>query len=620
MFSRTILLFAALLSAPVAQALGLGAISGNGALGERLDARVPLVLAPGERATLRGVDVLPDMFERDVATPIETLRATLASDGDRTYIHVTSTSPIAVERMRFRLRVNTDGGAVVSRFAVRALPSRAAGFTAREVRDAPRIVARSRARVAVPKIVSAARGSYGPVRTGESLWTIAKRLAGNASVQSTMQALHTLNPEAFVGGDMNRLRVGVTLRVPAMLESSVPPASTSDIVEQARIDTDRTTTRNDATAQPMRVDALGEASAADTDALDALIAEDTQTPDEPAVTQAPTSPSAAQLAAPAVVARTTLQDPALVQRLAELDAKFAAIRARYAGAQSTRAQTTHVVETHTPVVTAAPAPSEQPSPATPQPAAAESSARTPVAAEPAPRGISAPARLPATPAAAVGIPAWAIAAGVAVLALIVLLILLPRLRRRVEAWRTRVSVASVKADDAGLKAEVARKAENRVRLESEIHELLSRKAPAVAPTAPAIAAASPLTASTLPPVSPFEQTVDPLAITSGGGLLENDREVAIDANIAHGRYAEAEALLREVIQAHPRNVQAKLRLAEVYYITEKVDGFATVAVDIKDNHRPDLTDEEWQRVVRMGKIIAPDLALFSGPKAVGKRA
>jgi len=615
MFSRTILLFAALLSTPLAHALGLGAISGNGALGERLDARVPLVLAPGERATLRGVDVLPDMFERDVATPIDTLRATLAADGDRTYIHVTSTAPIAVERMRFRLRVNTDVGAVVSRYAVRALPPRVAAPTARDVRDAPRIVSRSPARVAVPAIVPSAGNSYGPVRSGESLWTIAKQLAGNTGVQSTMQALHALNPEAFVGGDMNRLRVGVTLRVPATLESSVTSAATSDMVEQARVDTDRATTRNDTTAQTMRVDAQREAPAADTDALDALIAEDTQTLDEASVTQAPTSPSAAQVAAPPVVARTTLQDPALVQRLAELDAKFAAIRARYAGAQSTRAPTTGVAVTHAPVVTAAPAPSGQPSPATTKPAAVGSAARTPVAAAPTPREIS----LPATPAPRVGMPTWAITAGVAVLALVVLLILLPRLRHRVEAWRTRVSVASVKADDAGLKAEVARKAENRVRLESEIHELLSRKTPAPA-AAPAIAAASPLTANTLPPVSPFEQTVDPLAITSGGSLLENDREVAIDANIAHGRYAEAEALLREVIEAHSRNVQAKLRLAEVYYITEKVDGFATVAVDIKDNHRPDLTDEEWQRVVRMGKIIAPDLALFSGPKAVGKRA
>lgn len=618
MFSRTILLFAALLSAPLAQALGLGAISGNGALGERLDARVPLVLAPGERATLRGVDVLPDMFERDVATPIDTLRATLAIDGDRTYIHVTSTSPIAVERMRFRLRVNTDGGAVVSRFAVRALTPRVAALSARDVRDAPRIVSRSPARVAVPAIVPSAGDSYGPVRSGESLWTIAKQLAGNTSVQSTMQALHTLNPDAFVGGDMNKLRVGVTLRVPATLESSGPSATTSDTVAQMRVDTARATTRNSSSTRAMRVDAQRDASAADTDALDALLAEDTQTPDQPSVTQAPASSSAAQVPAPPVVARTTLQDPALVQRLAELDAKFAAIRARYdAGAQSARTTTTDAAVTPTPVVTAAPAPTKQPAPATTKPTAAQSAASTTVAAEPTPREVG--PRLPATPAPGVGMPAWAIAAGGAVLALVVLLILLPRLRRRVEAWRTRVSVASVKADDAGLKAEVARKAENRVRLESEIHELLSRKTPAPA-VAPAIAAASPRTATTLPPVSPFEQTVDPLAITSGGGLLENDREVAIDANIAHGRYAEAEALLREVIQAHPRNVQAKLRLAEVYYITEKVDGFAAVAVDIKDNHRPDLTDEEWQRVVRMGKIIAPDLALFSGPKAVGKRA
>ena len=100
----------------------------------------------------------------------------------------------------------------------------------------------------------------------------------------------------------------------------------------------------------------------------------------------------------------------------------------------------------------------------------------------------------------------------------------------------------------------------------------------------------------------------------------NEDTVDIDMNIAGGFYSEAEEKLRQVIEKAPRNFTAKLRLAEVYYITEQADAFSDLAEELMVNHRKEITDDDWQRLVRMGKMIAPDFPLFSGPKSVTLRA
>ncbi|MGE3774757.1 MAG: FimV family protein [Gammaproteobacteria bacterium] len=612
--ARTILLLAALLATPLAQALGLGGLTGTGTIGAPLEAYVPLYLAPGEHATLKSVDVLPDAFARDDVTPLAELVARIARDGKQAYVHVTTNTPLRVERLRFRLRLNTTQGAIVGRYALRvastsAEPSSSTSTASRSVRanDDARIVARSPASVAAP--AQAGEDRYGPVRRGESLWTIARRIARAGDLQSTMRALHALNPDAFVGGDMNRLRVGVTLALPQGLSHASP----DDAIATRTTEVTANATDTQITIDDEEAHTTSAAQSTNTDALDVLINEEAASA-VPARDETMNESTARPLDE-ALVAPAAPRDEALAQRLAELDAKFTAIRAKYGQSSSpagTVIDTTPVAsspDVEVPRVDEAPAPTTAPLVES-MPVVTPQAARTP-AVQPVPT---------TAPAADEGLPDWLLGGLVAGLLLAGVLVALPRLNRRLVAQRTQSTAADLKAADADRRAEVARKAENRVRLESEIQGLLKRKQAAPPEPEPPPAAAAPLADTTAPPLSPFEQTLDALAITQGGGLLENDREVAIDANIAHGRYAEAEVLLRETIKAHPRNVQAKLRLAEVYYITEKLDGFAAVAIDLKEHHRGELTDDEWQRVVRMGKIVAPDLALFSGPKAVGKRA
>ena len=63
----------------------------------------------------------------------------------------------------------------------------------------------------------AADGTYGPVRRADTLWELALRFRGDAQVnaQQAMIAILRANPGAFVEGNINALRTGVTLRVPS---------------------------------------------------------------------------------------------------------------------------------------------------------------------------------------------------------------------------------------------------------------------------------------------------------------------------------------------------------------------------------------------------------------------
>lgn len=62
------------------------------------------------------------------------------------------------------------------------------------------------------------RSTIGPTGPSDTLWTIASRVRPNDSVsmQQVMLAIQDLNPDAFMGGNINRLKRGEVLRVPSL--------------------------------------------------------------------------------------------------------------------------------------------------------------------------------------------------------------------------------------------------------------------------------------------------------------------------------------------------------------------------------------------------------------------
>ncbi len=513
----------------MANAFNLGQLTTQSHRGENLDATIALYLAPGESTLPLAVTLAPDLFS-PAQFSTATLLGALSSQveyaaGGYAQIHLRSTTPQNLSELNFRVRAQLGTEALSRVYALKLPP-------------APRVVrARPATSRAIPELSAASltATTYGPVRSGDTLWAIARRVRGTAALNATMQALHVANPHAFVNGDINRLKLGVTLALPT-----------------------------DAARKSVRTEAPRAASTAlrNTETEDFFATEDTAAPSA-AKTRAATTATLAQ------------RDPVLAKKLAELDLKYAAIRAQYAApATSAPATTTAPV-----VVTAAPVATPDLAPVAPLSAAAPA----------VPRDVAA-----ATPKASSG--------GGSLLLLSILFgtvlagAVFAYSRHRLQARRN--LQAAFETREARRKAEVSAKAG---RGEEQV------PAPASAVVSEVFVA--PDLAATLDGMD-IARTITPLFAP-----LEDSQD-DIDASIAHGRYEDAEHLLQKVILAAPRNVAAKLRLAEVFYITERVEDFSTLAEDLQLNHRADLTNDEWRRVMRMGKVIAPELALFAGPRAV----
>ena len=146
--------------------------------------------------------------------------------------------------------------------------------------------------------------------------------------------------------------------------------------------------------------------------------------------------------------------------------------------------------------------------------------------------------------------------------------------------------------DEDLKAEIGLKAEKRLQLEDEMKRRIAEKrAPDSTESRDAI-----------------EQTGEVVSIEE------------IESRIARGYYSEAERLLLDMIARTHGNHRAKLLLVEIYYLNERVEDFVRIIDEIHLLHRADIGDENWQRIMRMGKVLAPECAMFSGPTAIDSEA
>ncbi len=301
------------------------------------------------------------------------------------------------------------------------------------------------------------------------------------------------------------------------------------------------------------------------------------------------APSDADISPPA---RTQAVDAETAARLQQLAVKFAEIRARYAQqhARTTAntAPTPPAAKTDLPLVSAD-ADSALPAPAT-----------TIKTAQPSPKAVAIP-QLPNSDTLLGTVEKYIdgkilIGLGVSLL-LVALLTIGVRVGRRL---RSRQADAGVRSADRELVAEIARKAEKRVQLEGEVKRMIAGRREGADEAAPGVL-----------------RPADLLASAGARASLED-----IETRIAHGQYNEAEAMLEQTIAETPNNYRAKLRLAEIYYLNERHEEFVDLADEIYRKHRSDIGDDNWARLMRMGKVIAPDRPPFSGPVAVeaGRRA
>ncbi len=196
----------------VAWSLGLGPIHLRSALDEPLDADIELLArSPGELENLT-IGLAPEgaYARRGLERPffLEDLRFSLErGPGGRPYIHVTSRRPIHEPFVDLLVEIRGPQGRILRRYTLLLDPREPGRRPAAPALPQP---------VPQPPGEAEAPAAYGPVRRGETLWGIAQRLRPDPSVspQRMMVALFKENPDAFIGGDINKLKAGAVLRVP----------------------------------------------------------------------------------------------------------------------------------------------------------------------------------------------------------------------------------------------------------------------------------------------------------------------------------------------------------------------------------------------------------------------
>lgn len=552
-----------------AEAIQLGDIRTHSALGQPLDATVGVWLTTQDKTQPLRLKITPDIAYRansNMVAMVAGMSAELVTAVNGTpYIQLRSNSVINEPVLAFRVKVYVGENAVMRNYSLALNPPPPVRRTA----------SKRRAHTGAP-ITDA---NY-TVNGGDTLWAIARRVGRTtgADTGDLVAQIFADNPHAFVNGNRDRLIRGAALRLPIASNGTVSaaPAESPAVVATA------------VAAIP--------APTAETDPVAGTSAAETPTPGATIATAATRAPAQASVA-PRQAVDWRLRDPQLAAELERLRLKYRALKQQY--------DTQH----QSPEVTVA---SSAPAEAQTAVADVEAGANTNSTAE----ATATEASVPATEAGTTGMPGaegvgntvsdtpdsrsvvggmstvTIVALTCAGLALLALLVI--ALRKGRAAMKKRQFEVAHHAREADFKAEVARKAANRVQMESEVQRMLANRGSSSVAAAQAGSSSS-VNESSAP----------------GAGT-----DTEIDQNIAHGRYNEAESQLIAVIAANPKNYSAKLRLLEVYYMIEEVNSFCDVADDLHVNHRADLSDDEWRRVIRMGKVTAPDRMPFSGPRVL----
>ena len=163
--------------------------------------------------------------------------------GDSSVIRVLSTQPVREPYLNFIVEVARPSGRLYREYTVlldppgsaSSVPAPAASPAAADFVASARQVVSERARPAV--MPAAQLGNRYSVVGGDSLWKIATRLAATAGssapTAALMDDLHALNPQAYINGDVSRLRVGAQLLLPdrvAPLATAASDASANQAV------------------------------------------------------------------------------------------------------------------------------------------------------------------------------------------------------------------------------------------------------------------------------------------------------------------------------------------------------------------------------------------------------
>ncbi|WP_397452134.1 FimV/HubP family polar landmark protein [Pseudomonas sp. NA-150] len=238
---------ASALSSGMAHALGLGELTLKSTLNQPLVAEIELL----DAKDLRAGQVVPSLansadfahagVDRQAFLDDLTFTPVINASG-KSVLRITSTKPIRDPYMKFLVQVLWPNGRLLREYSVlldppKATPEAAATAqlpaTAPAPAEAPQSAPAPVEMPAATPAVEAKPAQYTTTKR-DTLWVIAARLRTGGSVQQTMLAIQALNPDAFIAGNINRLKTGQVLRLPdaQQVAATAQPQAVAQVHEQ----------------------------------------------------------------------------------------------------------------------------------------------------------------------------------------------------------------------------------------------------------------------------------------------------------------------------------------------------------------------------------------------------
>ncbi|WP_447789337.1 FimV/HubP family polar landmark protein [Pseudomonas farris] len=213
---------ASALSSGMAHALGLGELTLKSTLNQPLVAEIELL----DVKDLTAAEVVPSLaspedfakagVDRQAFLNDLTFTPVLNASG-KSILRVTSSKPLSEPMVKFLVQVMWPNGRLLRDYSVLLDPSKFSPQTA----DAAAQPAPSQT-VTAP-VTGATKSSQYTTTPRDTLWEIAAKARNGGSIQQTMLAIQALNPDAFIDGNINRLKTGQVLRLPDQVQSTNLP-------------------------------------------------------------------------------------------------------------------------------------------------------------------------------------------------------------------------------------------------------------------------------------------------------------------------------------------------------------------------------------------------------------
>jgi pilus assembly protein FimV len=574
---------ASALSSGMAHALGLGELTLKSTLNQPLVAEIELL----DVKELTAAEVVPSLaspedfakagVDRQAFLNDLTFTPVLNASG-KSILRVTSSKPLTEPMVKFLVQVMWPNGRLLRDYSVLLDPSKFSPQTADAAAQSAPV------QTGTTPVTGATKPAEYTTTKRDTLWEIAAKARNGGSIQQTMLAIQALNPDAFIDGNINRLKTGQVLRLPDQAQTTSLPQAKA-VAEVAAQNTawrqgrryvakpgtgqqqlDATSRgRGDAPSAQAAQDKLSLVSAESGKARGKGAAGDAKALNNQLAVTQESLDTKRRDSAELKSRMTDLQSQMdKLQRLIELkNNQLAKLQGEGAAGAPAETATAAAIPAElatdpaaTPVEAPASVPAETPAPAaaTPEAAAAPAPAETPIEPTPAASDDQKFNELLTNP--------WllGLAGGGAVVVLLLLLLLARRRKAQQEAEK-HLRMARALAEEQEFSSELD--------LSKGIFEDLD-----VEPPTPKLATAPAPAPEPAPVIAPVVVT-PPIAAPLVSPAAEHCDDVLgrAQSHIDGGRLNQAAALLEEGVKQEPQRSDLRLKLMEVYGLQGDRDAF-----------------------------------------------